>query len=49
MEGDKVTGDMSIGQIAGLIKKIVSAGDVVQGVIGGTEKVMKRCSDLQNR
>jgi len=47
--GDKETGDMSIGQIAGMIDRIESAADVVQSVIGGADSVMKRCLELQAR
>jgi enoyl-[acyl-carrier protein] reductase II len=47
--GDESTGDMNIGQIAGRIDKVESAGDVVHSVIGGTDSVIRKCLELQGR
>ena len=43
MEGDAVNSDLNVGQVAGQIKEIKSAGDVVRDVIGGAAAVMERC------
>ncbi len=49
MLGDGVNGGIPIGQIAGRIKEIVSSVEVVQQVMEGTDSVMKRCLELQQR
>ncbi|MFC1990424.1 NAD(P)H-dependent flavin oxidoreductase [Chloroflexota bacterium] len=45
--GDAFTHTMPVGQIAGMIKEIMTTAQVVQQVIGGTDPVMKKCLELE--
>lgn len=47
MLGDTVMGDMNIGQVAGMINEIVSAEEIVRGIIDGAASVLKRCNELK--
>jgi len=42
LEGDLVNGEVYAGSIAGMIKEIVSAGEVVRSIVEGTEAVIAR-------
>jgi enoyl-[acyl-carrier protein] reductase II len=46
MDGDTVRGDMLVGQVAGMIAEVVSAGDVVREVIAGATAIVERCNKL---
>jgi enoyl-[acyl-carrier protein] reductase II len=41
--GDSKNGDMSIGQVAGMISEILTAREVIERVVNGTDAVMSRC------
>jgi enoyl-[acyl-carrier protein] reductase II len=47
MEGDAENGEMSIGQVAGRINEIRSAGDVVRDIVQGATAVVERCRRIQ--
>ena len=44
--GDSKNGDMSIGQVAGMIKEILTAAEVIKSVIDGTDIVVNKCLEL---
>lgn len=46
MEGDSTTGDMLVGQVAGLISEILSAGEVVRRVNEEAIAILDKCSAL---
>ncbi|MEE8442548.1 MAG: nitronate monooxygenase [Dehalococcoidia bacterium] len=46
-DGDTENGELSIGQVAGRITEIKSAGDVVRDIIGGASSVVERCKGIQ--
>lgn len=47
--GDAVDGDLSIGQVAGRLKEIRSAGDVVRDMMAGAGAVLERCQKIEHR
>lgn len=47
MQGDTLSGDLLVGQVAGMIKTIHGAGDVVREIIDGAEAILARCNALQ--
>ena len=44
--GDTENGEMSTGQVAGTIKEILTAAEVINGILNGTESVVNRCVGL---
>ncbi len=46
IEGDTVKGDLDIGQVAGMLTQIVSAGDVVRRIIAEATAIVEKCNNL---
>ena len=47
--GDTVNGDMGIGQVAGMIRKIIPAAEVLRRIFGDADTVLKRCLEIERQ
>jgi hypothetical protein len=45
LDGDLVDGEAYCGAVAGMIKEIVSAGDVVRDIVGGYSRIVAGLKD----
>lgn len=46
MLGDAVKGDLNIGQNAGMLKKVLSASEIINNIIADAEKIITRCNSI---